>query len=524
MKKHKTMPLMAFLLAMVLSGGFTSASAQTTPTTPTNAETRATNTATNQAQRAADTARLNAEAAAQRTVNTTGNAAERSLNTSVNQAQRAVTAAEREQLLNEARETEDDKRGDRALRRDAQMILNRTVTTVIVDTAKAQNRQQALDERFDAWMDQTERDNQFRQQNRQQDAQDRLDAQADDQINLETRTQNRDAYQQDAEQRHQAEQEGLRSRGGGRAIDPNNATLSDPGANAVAADTLGGVVDNFGRNLVRFPSLFYIMSYVCGVFFLAMSLSKANKAVLNPSQNPVADAVKYAMAGVFLMSLPMTTDVIHDSLGFQGGNIDLNYAQGLSKAKELNGGAMGLDSFIINLVTDITGPVLKVVSLFGFVAGVFLIFSGLKRLVKGSQEGPKGPAGLGTIMTFVVGAALISFVPSLQVFLSTLFGTDTVMTFPAMTNVSSSLGLDTAAIAHSQAVFTSLLAFLGIIGVISFARGLFMMKDVADGAQNASLMGSMSHMIAGVCCVNFGAVANLLQNTLGLANLGVTFQ
>ncbi len=556
---------MALLMGIMLSTGMDTASAQTAPTTPTNSEVRASETAANQAARAAETARLNAAAAAQRAADTGGNAGVRAADTAANQAQRAAETAQRAQQLNQYRDKEEDKRGDRALRRDLKVIGNRVLTNTIVEVAKDQGRMEADDARLDAKIQQREQANDGKDKLRDLETQEMgtncaVDSQgnvlnrtetytvtvrgadgrtttqqrtrlvrdcaegtlaSDEAENAATRATNSQKYLDAAQQRHDAEIQGLLSRGGERGKDlPTRPSVAGEGA--VVATKLSDSINNFGRNLVRFPSMFYIMSYVCGVFFLAMSLSKANKAVLNPSQNPISDAFKYGMAGVFLMSLPMTTDMLHDSLGFGGGNLDLNYAAGIAEAKKDTN--LGLDSFMINLVTDITTPMLKVVSLFAFAAGVFLIFTGLKRLVKGSQEGPKGPAGLGTIMTFVVGAALISFVPSIQVFLTTMFGQSTVMTFPVMTNVSSGLGLDPSAIAHSQAVFTSLLAFLGIIGVISFARGLFMMRDVADGAQNASLMGSMSHMIAGVCCVNFGAVANLLQNTLGLANLGVTFQ
>ena len=126
-------------------------------------------------------------------------------------------------------------------------------------------------------------------------------------------------------------------------------------------------------------------------------------------------------------------------------------------------------------------------------------------------------------MTFVIGSALISFVPALRTVLGTIFGNDTVMTYPNMSAIAGRIGVDASQMAQSAAVITALLGFLTIVGVISFARGLFMLKDSADGAQNASLMGSMSHLIAGVCCVNFGAVANMLQNTLGLQQFGIAF-
>lgn len=314
-----------------------------------------------------------------------------------------------------------------------------------------------------------------------------------------------------------------------RRIEKNKgivAARKDNGGSVGEAETIGEAVFNFGSNLVRFPSLFYIMSYVCGVYFMAMGLIKANRSAIEPSRNPISDAVKYMGAGVFLAALPVTTSVIQRSLGFKPGQnvLELDY-EGLKAASEATktDGAKGLDQFLVNLVTDITAPLLSVVVMIAMAMGVFLLFQGLQRLVKGSQEGPKGPAGLGTIMNFVIGAALLSFIPTFELVLNSTFGTPDIMTHPQMSAIAGGIGVEEANLAQAKLVITALLAFLGIIGVISFARGLFMLKDAADGAQNASLMGSMSHIIAGVCCVNFGAFANLLQNTLGLDKFGVLF-
>lgn len=297
------------------------------------------------------------------------------------------------------------------------------------------------------------------------------------------------------------------------------------------ATTLGQAIFNFGSNIVNAPTLFYLMSYMCGAYFMAIGLLKANKAAMEPSQNPLSNAVKFMVAGAFLSALPATTQILKNGFGLDGSAVfDLIYAEGLKGASgqaaaDGTTGAEGLDMFMVNLIKDITRPMMTVINLVCYAAGVFLLFSGLQRLVKGSDQGPKGPAGLGTLMNFAVGAALISFAPTLDLVLNSVFGdAATVTVYPDMSAMAAKLSLETEKLAQTQAVITALLAFLTIVGLISFARGLFMLKDAADGSQNASLMGSMSHMIAGVCCVNFGAFANMLQTTLNLTGFGIEFQ
>ena len=208
-----------------------------------------------------------------------------------------------------------------------------------------------------------------------------------------------------------------------------NKAIADKRAGGIAGDplttrTIGNAITNFGKNLVNFPALFYLLSYICGVYFMAMGLVKANRTAMEPSRNPLSDAVKYIVAGVFLAALPVTVDVLNKSFGFRNGSIlNLDYSRGLRTASgAAEGGAAGLDQFIVNLVKDITTPLLSITALIAFAAGVFMIFQALQRLTKGTQEGPKGPAGLGTMMNFVVGSALISFVPTLKIVIASVFG------------------------------------------------------------------------------------------------------
>lgn len=455
--------------------------------------------------------------------------ADRAAESAAQQATRASDLAQQRMLrdlqnarraveLERFRDAEEDRSSNAAFGRDLGMVLGNFIDREIEGAAADQLRLQEQMDRDANWMDTREQEAQERSAGRDQWSQDRDQASQTRQQGVEGRSQVRDMERQaqtQAREQAQSQQTPQRSVG----------TSSYRAVQLTTAAKISDAINNFGKNLTRFPSLFYIMSWTAGVFFMAMSLLKANRSINDPSRNPISDAAKYACAGVFLSALPVTTATLQNSLGWRSGDVlSLNYTQGLAGASGANNNAAGLDQFMVNLIKDAGEPMLSIVALFGFVAGVFLLFTGLQRLTKGAQEGPKGPAGLGTIMTFVVGSALLAFVPALKAVLTSVFGTASVVTYPDMTRLATQIGATTAQMGQATAVTTALLAFLAIVGVISFARGLFMLKDSADGAQNASLMGSMSHMIAGVCCVNFGAFANMLQNTLGLTQFGIAFQ
>jgi len=72
-------------------------------------------------------------------------------------------------------------------------------------------------------------------------------------------------------------------------------------------------------------------------------------------------------------------------------------------------------------------------------------------------------------------------------------------------------------------VITSVLKFVILIGLISFVRGLFIIRSVAEGNQQASMMAGVTHIVAGSVAVNLGPLINAVQTTLGITAYGITF-
>jgi hypothetical protein len=64
---------------------------------------------------------------------------------------------------------------------------------------------------------------------------------------------------------------------------------------------------------------------------------------------------------------------------------------------------------------------------------------------------------------------------------------------------------------------------MAVLGWISFIRGWFIIRDVAEGSQQASLMAGLTHLFGGALAINLGPVLNAAQTTLGLTAYGVNF-
>ena len=104
-------------------------------------------------------------------------------------------------------------------------------------------------------------------------------------------------------------------------------------------------------------------------------------------------------------------------------------------------------------------------------------------------------------------------------FSNSMFGDSNVATFAMLETSTGDVVLDQ----HVLAMISTVLVFMTIIGYISFMRGFFIIKDVAEGSGQASLMAGVTHIFGGALAVNLGPLLNAVQSTLGLSSFGVTF-
>ncbi|MDE2336647.1 MAG: hypothetical protein KGL10_04990, partial [Alphaproteobacteria bacterium] len=150
-------------------------------------------------------------------------------------------------------------------------------------------------------------------------------------------------------------------------------------------------------------------------------------------------------------------------------------------------------------------------------SAIALLVVGIVRLTKTEQEGPRGPAGLGTIMTFLASGALFSFGDMAGIFSNSLFGTSTAATYAT---ISTSV-ITASDAAQVEPVIESMMIFIMIVGFIAFVRGWFVLKAFADGSSQASLAQALTFLIGGTMAINLGQLINLLEKTVNVS--GITF-
>jgi len=288
----------------------------------------------------------------------------------------------------------------------------------------------------------------------------------------------------------------------------------------------GNVICGAVNNTAYLPSILSLMAYLFGVVLVIWGVLKIKDNVINPQQTSLWEGVSRLVAGGAFFASPYLIQVVADTLN--GGLVKalLNGFSNTGFAGATTGS--GLDAMMVNFTADIFGPMLFALNFFGYIAGFVLLLIGISRLLKSAQEGPRGPGGLGTIMTFLAAGAMISISPMIGSMGATFFGanvlgfmgTDTAST---QATLQYTTGMNATEIAHVQAVVSSILMFMIVLGVVAFLRGIYIIREVAEGNSQASLMAGITHIVGGALAVNLGPVMNAIQTTLGLTAYGVNF-
>lgn len=293
------------------------------------------------------------------------------------------------------------------------------------------------------------------------------------------------------------------------------------GVGGMCGQSIGGgvgqVICNVTDAMGGFPAVMSIFAYISAMILMVFGTLKLVEHVNDPRNVPIWEPIKRYTASGALFSLPFVMEILVNAVGF--GIVDLNNT---GMATGVSGG--GLDALLVRLMADIWTPMIRALEYFAYLAGFVFMLIGIHRLLKSSQDGPRGPAGIGTIMTFIVAGALFSVDTMLSAFSGSMFnavaGGNNVYTYGALAQTTG----DTAVDDHIAATIGVATAFMFIVGWISFIRGFFILRAVAEGDQQASFMAAVTHLLGGALAVNIGPVIMAVQSTLGLTGFGLLFK
>lgn len=279
--------------------------------------------------------------------------------------------------------------------------------------------------------------------------------------------------------------------------------------------TLGGVICNVIKSSTNVPGLLTGLSYLMGLILGIMGIFKLKEHVESPNQTPIWDPMKRFLAGSAFLALPVIARAAIGTLDRDDKLEGYTTTQFQGKSS-----GEGLDAMMVKLVSDIWEPMLALLIAFGYLAGIILVMIGISRFLKSEQEGPRGPTGIGTIMTFLVAGAMFSLHKMVGALSSSLFDTNVVTTKGELVYKA---GMEGSEVLHAEAVIAAAVAFVALLGWISIVRGFFIVRGVAEGNSQASMMAGMTHLLGGALAVNLGPLMGAVQKTLGITGYGITF-
>lgn len=281
-----------------------------------------------------------------------------------------------------------------------------------------------------------------------------------------------------------------------------------------SAKDLGGILNNLTNSFRSPAKLFAVIAYLFGISFGVWSLFEFIKSADSPQQAPLKRPIMIAITGSALLSLPAVVAALKttiDGVTVTGTATDFKGSSGTADG-------MALDQILVNFVSNIYGPLLNVLGMVAFIAGLAFALVGVFRLLKSAQDGPKAPWGMGTIGTFLTAAILLSLNDVLGSTQISLFGTSKLTTYGLL---ASSSGMDPLVANRANDAIQAVFMFVQLVGWVSFIRGFFIFRAYGEGNGQATMAAGFTHIIGGAIAVNLSAFVNAVQATLGL--VGLTF-
>lgn len=290
------------------------------------------------------------------------------------------------------------------------------------------------------------------------------------------------------------------------------------------AQKLGDVITNTRTSTSNIPLVLSFLAYCTGCLFCVIAIFKFKDHVDNPSQTPISAGLKRFFAGGMFLSLPFMARVMQGTI--MRDNTSVAFGSGALGNPAVDPNA--LDGMVVNLMSDIAVPMEMMFSAFAYIMATAFLLVGINRLTKRLDDGPRGPAGMGTIMTFITSGVLYSYGSVLGAFTNTLFGGNAACGVAncastiVLVDPNNNLGLSNTDSARIGQVIHGVMLFIALIGMIAFIRGWLVLRAFADGQQGATLAQGLTFLFGGALAVNLGDLVNALQASLGVN--GISFK
>ena len=163
---------------------------------------------------------------------------------------------------------------------------------------------------------------------------------------------------------------------------------------------------------------------------------------------------------------------------------------------------------ILGALSSNIGPVIRLTQAIAYVIGIWFMVSAIKDLKAIGQSQSQGAGGLGGPLTrLVLGVALVYLPSTIDMAVSTLWGSGATILSYTPTNAS-----DSFAQAKKGAVM-----LIQAVGWISFVKGFVILNhSTQQGAQQGTVGKGIIHIAGGILAINIVATIKIIGNSIGI--------
>ncbi len=172
----------------------------------------------------------------------------------------------------------------------------------------------------------------------------------------------------------------------------------------------------------------------------------------------------------------------------------------------------GIGGALIRAVEDLDARVMALIWVICFLLAVLAFIQGCLRLMRHANAGGAGPSLWSAGVSFLIAGVLMALPGVLAGAGETFFGRDTATS--AMLSYSGG--------GHDYGELLAALAWIvRVVGLISFVKGIYVLRGASDGAPGATVSGASMHMIGGVMAWHILPLLTAVQTTLGISVLKI---
>ena len=173
---------------------------------------------------------------------------------------------------------------------------------------------------------------------------------------------------------------------------------------------------------------------------------------------------------------------------------------------------MDVGGALVAAVKDLKGPVMALISLVCYLLALLAFVQGCLRVLRHSNGGGNGPSLWGVGSSFLIAVVLVSWPAVLRGAGDTLFAGSS----PA----SATLAYGAGGVKYGE-LLAALVWIVRVVGLLSFVKGVYVLRGASDGVPGATVSGAAMHMVGGAMAWHILALLWAVQKTLGISVLKI---